>query len=146
MTDRSQFKVPKSPTEMTHGMVWLPRMLDKIRLHAQGQLSQEYIDNLGIGFDGRCCRFLRIEYEALVDRVQQGGDDEEILEWCFESGRRLSDEDIEVWNGFISKRGWRDSPSVVEGLEQTKRASGLGHRKDILTFFHFDDVDEGRDG
>src|SRR6186713_264533 len=30
---------PKSPKEMTAGMLYFPRMLDKIRLHARGELT-----------------------------------------------------------------------------------------------------------
>jgi len=38
---------PKSPKEMTGGMMYFPRMLDKIRLHASGELSEDYHANLG---------------------------------------------------------------------------------------------------
>jgi hypothetical protein len=37
---------PQSPKEMTSGM-YFPRMLDKIRLHARGQLAEDYHANLG---------------------------------------------------------------------------------------------------
>lgn len=99
---------------------------------------------LGKGFDGRCLRFLRVDYDALVARTVSGGTDEEILAWCFQEGRALSDEDIEVWNGFISKRGWRDGESVQKDLDDDKLADGLGDRADIVTYFDLDDADEGR--
>jgi hypothetical protein len=35
---------PKSPKEMTRGMMYFPRMLDKIRLHARGELNPDLID------------------------------------------------------------------------------------------------------
>jgi hypothetical protein len=38
---------PKSPKEMTKGMMYFPRMLDKIRLHARGELHEDYHKNLG---------------------------------------------------------------------------------------------------
>jgi hypothetical protein len=31
---------PKSPKEMTKGMMYFPRMLDKIRLHLRGELHE----------------------------------------------------------------------------------------------------------
>jgi len=31
---------PKSPKEMTGGMLYFPRMLDKIRLHGRGELGR----------------------------------------------------------------------------------------------------------
>ena len=53
---------PKSPREMTSGMMYFPRMLDKIRLHARGGLPEDYHKNLGAvkAADGACCNFLRV--------------------------------------------------------------------------------------
>jgi hypothetical protein len=138
-------RFPCSPTERTGGMMWFPRMLDKIRLHARGELPPDYFPWLGKGFDGRCCRFLRVEYGALVARTLQGGTDEDILAWCFQVGRQLSDEDILVWSDFMRKRGWRDSPEVLADLEESKRKSGLAGRTDIDTHFRRQDAEEGRD-
>ena len=125
-------------------MMWFPRMLDKIRLQALGDLHPDYHPNLGraVAMDGRCLNFLRIKFEDLKNRVAQGGTDEEILEWCIQNGRRPNDEEIEVWNGFILKRGWRDKGSAE--LAETKKREGLGDRDDIQTFVDYHDVDEGR--
>jgi Domain of unknown function (DUF5069) len=49
----------------------------------------------------------------LVDRVLKGGSDEEILEWCFANGRRLNQEEIFVWNQFMTKRGQRSDKRGV---------------------------------
>ncbi len=144
MSSNQVERLPRSPREEAGGMVWFPRMLDKIRLHDSGNLPGAYVPFRGKGFDGRCLRYLRVEYDALVRRTLSGGSDEEILAWCFENGRALSEEDIEVWNGFLSKRGWRDGDAVLRNLEGSKKADGLGDRADILTYFDYDDVDEGR--
>jgi hypothetical protein len=138
-------RLPCGPNERTKGMVWFPRMLDKIRIHAQGELPDDYIPWLGNGFDGRCLRYLRVSYDDLVARVKQGGTDEAILEWCFSTGRQLSEEDIEIWNGFLRKRGWRDSPEVLANLEASKKGNGFEGRDDLDTFFRNNDADEGRD-
>jgi len=53
-------------------------MLDKIRLHAKGELPSDYHANLGTGFDEKCVKFLLVDYKRLVERVKQGGTDEEI--------------------------------------------------------------------
>ncbi len=125
--------------------MYFARMLDKIRLRACGQLSADYHANLGSGFDGRCCRFLGIDYAALRERVLNGGTDEQILSWCFARGTKPTDEQILVWNKFMLKRGWRDEDDdSTQELEHYKAASGLAHRADILTFFDFYEVDEGR--
>jgi Domain of unknown function (DUF5069) len=55
--------------------------LDKIRLHARGDLPEAYHNNLGREFDGHCLAFLHVEYAKLRERVLAGGSDEEILEW-----------------------------------------------------------------
>jgi len=135
---------PKSQKEMTRGMLYFPRMLDKIRLHARGGLHEDYLKNFGVPrtLDGACCNFLRVHHRDLCERVKQGGTDEEILEWCFEKGRRLNEGDLFVWNGFVSKLGWRDSYSSV--LEERKKRGGIADRTDILTIPDLIDFDEGR--
>ena len=135
---------PKSPTEKTNGMIYFPRMLDKIRLHARGELGEDYHKNLGAqrAADGACCNFLRINYVDLVQRVKQGGSDEEILEWCFEKGRRLNEGDLVVWNGFASKLGWRDF--MTPRFEQMKKEHGIADRDDIACVPDLMDFEEGR--
>jgi gluconokinase len=133
----------RSPYAKVGGIYYVGRMFDKIRLHAAHQLPPEYHANLGGGFDGRALSFLWIEYPALVERVKQGGSDEEILEWAFDRGRRPSAEEIEVWNDFMRKRGWNDE--ATERLAQRKAESGFGARGEIATFFDYIDADEGRD-
>lgn len=53
---------PKSPSEAVGGMLYFGRMLDKIRLHARGDLDNGYDANLGRAgtADGVCCNFLRV--------------------------------------------------------------------------------------
>jgi gluconokinase len=119
-------------------------VLAKIRLHAAGRLPvDEYAANLGSGFDGRCCSFLRIDYPELKRRVLEGtGTDEEILAWAEGRGGRRSDEECEYWNAFMLKRGFRDEAAPV--LARRIRESGL-EDKPILTMFDYIDFDEGRD-
>jgi uncharacterized protein DUF5069 len=135
---------PTSPKEMTGGMMYFPRMLEKIQLHARGELHEDYHENLGAPrtLDGACCNFLRVNYNDLRERVLQGGTDEEILEWCFQSGRHPNEADLFVWNGFVSKLGWRDSFSPR--LEQRKKKLGIADHTDILTMADLIDFDEGR--
>jgi gluconokinase len=133
---------PLSAYQETLGMIYFARMLDKIRLHAAGKLREDFCDNLGSGFDSRCVNFLRVDYQALVARVLQGGSDEEILNWCFENGRELSEGDIFIWNQYLSKVGWNDSLS--ETLLRRKKESGLEGRGEIQTMLEYFDYDEGR--
>ncbi len=131
-----------SPFEKVGGLFYFGRMLDKIRLHAKGELPADYHENLGKGFDEKCVTFLRINYDQLVERVKHGGSDKEILQWCFSIGRKPSENDVYVWNEFMRKRGWDDE--VSETLERRKKDAGMSDRSDIETAFKFIDADEGR--
>ena len=134
----------RSPADKVSGLVYFGRMLDKIRAHASGELPADWVPNLGKGFDGRCVRFLGITYDDLKARVlQQGGTDEQILEWAFERGRRPAEQEIEIWNEFMRKCGWSDE--LTPTLERRKRESGLENRDDIQTMFQYIDADEGRE-
>jgi gluconokinase len=114
----------------------------KIRLHARSELPSDYHENLGKGFDEKCVTFLQIDYDQLARRVNEGGRDEEILQWCFDNGRRPSEDDIYIWNEFMRKRGWNDE--VSETLKRRKQEAGMSDRSDIETAFQFIDADEGR--
>ncbi len=133
----------RTPHEKIRGLCYFPRMLDKIRLHAAGTLPLEYQANLGTGFDGRCVTFLWVEYPALTERVKQAGSDDEILDWCFSQGRKPSDDETEIFNDFLRKRGWNDAATEI--LHRRLRENGCEDRTDIQTMFDYIDLDEGRD-
>ena len=129
---------------MTKGMMYFPRMLDKIRLHGKGELGEEYHANLGRPktADGACTNFLRINYGVLTQRVLKGGTDEEILDWCYTNGRRLNEGDLVVWNAYVSKLGWNDFASSV--LDESKQKGGAADRTDLNTIAEWIDFDEKR--
>lgn len=127
-------------------LVYFGRMLDKVRLHAAGQLPPAYVAQLGEGadywFDFRCCRFLGLRYEEIKARVLAGGTDDEILAWAEATGTPRSDTDCVVWNRFMAKLGWRDERSAR--LSDAIVRFGLtAHR--IETIFDLLEYDEGRD-
>jgi gluconokinase len=134
----------RSPYAKVGRLVYFGRMLDKIRLHAAGTLPvADYVANLGKGFDLRCCNFLRVAYDELKARVLAGGaTDEQLLAWAHERGGPRSDEDCEVWNGFMMKRGWRDA-----GADTLAKRIAESHLegKPVLTMFDYIDFDEDRD-
>jgi hypothetical protein len=136
-------KFPRSPYDALKGLVYFPRMLDKIRLHEKSALPKGYAEHLGEGFDGRCLNLLGVNYEDVKKRVLAGESDEAVLDWCLANGRKPTEEDIEVWSGFMMKRGWRDEASdrIVFRLKE----AGLEPRdKEAATMFDFIDLDEGR--
>lgn len=133
----------RSPYSKVGRLVYFGRVLDKIRLHAAGNLPADYTANLGKAFDGRCTAFLGVDYAELKTRVLAGDlNDDQLLAWCHERGGSRSDEQCEVWNGFMMKRGWRDAGAEV--LARRIAESKL-EGKPIMTMFDYLDFDEGRD-
>ncbi|MDQ6655242.1 MAG: DUF5069 domain-containing protein [Verrucomicrobiota bacterium] len=133
---------PRSPAAKLHGIVYVGRMIDKIRLNLAEKLPADYQANLGVGFDGNCTAFLQIDYQQLTKLVATGATDDEVIEWCFAHGRRPSEDEINVWNEFMRKRGWNDE--ITKFLVRRKRESGWADRAEIETMFGFIDADEGR--
>ncbi len=133
----------RSPYETVGGIVHFGRMLDKIRLNQQGKLPPAWVELKGApeGFDGQCCRFLRINYDALEAEALKGGGDEELITWAFAHGRKPVDYEIETWNGFLSRRCWRDR--YTERLHFRLKESGFPIDA-ALTMFDYIDLDEGR--
>ena len=136
----------RSPSDQVNGLVYFGRMLDKIRLAAAGRLPAQWQEFRGDGtkgsFDWRCCKFLRIGYAAIESETLKGGKtDEELLAWAYAHGRHPDDVEIEVWNGFMSKRGWRDA--ATQRLNERLAENGLPPGT-VQTMFEFIDLDEGR--
>ena len=98
---------------------------------------------LGQGFDGRTCRYLRVRYEDVRAQVLSGKTDAEVLDWCFANGRRLTDEEVLIYNSFMSKRGWHDDETDGFIPEMIKKY-GLRDDGSVLTDFDLIEMDEGR--
>ena len=93
-------------------------------------------------FDWRCCEFLKIDYATLEAEMLKGDkSDEELLAWTFQHGRQPDEQEIEVWNAFMTKRGWRDAGT--QRLNERLAEIGLPPGT-VQTMFEFIDLDEGR--
>jgi len=133
-------KFPRSGYDAVGGLVFFPRVLDKVRLHAAGRLSGDY--NLGKGLDTRLCRLLGLAYEDIAAKAREEADDTVVIEWCFAQRRRPTEDEIQYFNTYMTKRGWRDDGS--EKLKASKEKRGLASRDDIQTTFDLQDAEEGR--
>jgi len=135
----------RSPFDQVKGLVYFGRMLDKIRLAAAGKLPPAWEAARGTkmetSFDRRCCRFLKVDYAALEKETLKGGSDESLLAWAFANGQQRTDEEIEIWDAFMTKRGWRDvgTQRLNERLAEIGLPPGT-----VQTMFEFIDLDEGR--
>ena len=63
-------QAPRSPRDEVDGIVYFPRLCDKVRLHAAGTLSPDYHANLGSGMDLWTCQFLGVNYAPLADQIR----------------------------------------------------------------------------
>jgi hypothetical protein len=136
----------RSPFEQVNGLVYFGRMLDKMRLAAAGKLPEAWQAPRGTAmknsFDDRCCRFLGIDYTALeTETLKDNKTDAELLEWAFQHGRQRTEDEIEIWNAFMTKRGWRDAGT--QRLNERLAEIGLPPGT-VTTMFEFIDLDEGR--
>lgn len=134
----------RSPFDQVKGIVYFGRMLDKMRLAAAGKLPVGWQESRGCkkgSFDSRCCKFLNVDYAALEAETLKGGSDESLLEWACTHGCRPSEDEIEIWNGFMTKRGWRDTGT--QRLNERLAEIGLPPGT-VQTMFEFIDLDEGR--
>ena len=90
----------RSLGEALGGYILLPRLIDKVRLLAQGQLPQTYAANvLGTGFtlDGRFLTFTGLNAEALRQVILSSHTDDEVLAWVQEHARPTTAVEKHTW-------------------------------------------------
>src|SRR5271154_1734536 len=76
----SQIIYPRSPHEAMDGWHWLPRYVDKIRLHLAGQLHSDYTENFGKGFDGFWLKAAGVTQEQMIEVVKNSLTDGEVCD------------------------------------------------------------------
>ncbi|MFC7335587.1 DUF5069 domain-containing protein [Haloferula chungangensis] len=135
-------RYPCSPKQEIEGLIYFPRLCDKIRLHAEGKLGEDYHANLGAGMDLWICQFLGVDYAELSEIVLAGADDHQALAWARENGVQRPEHEVAWWNAYMRTRGFRDNLS--EKLASRIEESGFGERDDVVTFMDYIDADEGR--
>jgi len=138
----SQITYPRSPRETMAGWVYLPRFIDKIRLHLAGKLHPDYQENFTKGFDGAWLKAADVSAEQFIDVVKNSVTDGEVYDWVRQNARK-TDAEQHAFNEFILNRG-KDGDEVKARLKMRKEQGGLAHRDDIQTFVDFIDADEKR--
>ena len=133
---------PRSPREEMAGWVYLPRFIDKIRLHLAGQLPPDYQENLTKGFDGAWLKAAGLTADKFIEVVKGTITDGEVYDWVRANVRKLPVEKA-AFKTFILNRGRNDEAS--DRLRQRKEEAGLEKRAEIQTFVDFIDADEGRE-
>ena len=134
---------PRSPRETMCGWVYLPRFIDKIRLHVSGKLSPDYQENFTKGFDGAWLKAAGVTPEKIIEVVRSSVSDGEVCDWIRQNVKK-SDAEKSAFNNYVLNRGLEDDAELRARLKMRKEQSGLGHRDDIRTFVDYIDADEKR--
>ena len=126
------------------GWAYLPRFVDKIRLHLAGKLHADYQPNFAHeGFDAKWLAVAGLKADAFIAVVRGAVTDGEVCDWVRVNVAR-SPEEQAAFNQWLLARGTEADPALRERLQQRKAQCGLAHRADILTFVDFIDADEKR--
>ena len=133
---------PRSPRETMDGWVYLPRFIDKIRLHLAGKLHPDYQENFTKGFDGSWLKATGVSSEQFIEVVRNSLTDGEVCDWVRKNVRKTEAEKT-AFNEYILNRG-KDGDDVKARLNMRKEQGGLAHRDDLQTFVDFIDADEKR--
>jgi|TARA_B110000037_G_C17121642_1_gene506105 hypothetical protein len=136
------YEMPCSARDELEGIVYFPRMCDKIRKRKTNTLHPEFHTNLGLGMDLWTCQFLGVDYHDLKREVLAGATDEQALTWAREHGVTRPDCEKDWFAAYIKTRGFRDD--LAHRLADRKKEDSKTDRDDILTFMDYIEVDEGR--
>jgi len=134
---------PRSPRETMDGWSYLPRYIDKIRLHLAGKLHADYQENFGKGFDGFWLKAAGVTHEQMIGVVKNSITDGEVCDWVRKNVKRTAAEKAAHWQDVLS-RPLADDASAVARLKMRKEQAGIGHRDDIKCFVDMLDADEKR--
>jgi hypothetical protein len=138
----AEFIYPRSPREMMSGWAYLPRFVDKIRLHLAGRLHPDYQENFTNGFDGAWLKAAGLQADPFIEVVKNSITDGQVADWVAKNIIKSADEKA-AFNKFVLNRG-QDDDAIKARLKMRKEQAGLAHRDDITTFVDFIDADEKR--
>ncbi|HEY3862213.1 MAG TPA: DUF5069 domain-containing protein [Verrucomicrobiae bacterium] len=133
---------PRSGHEMMSGWVYLPRFVDKIRLHLAGKLHADYQENLTKGFDGAWLKAAGVQAEPFIEVVKNSITDGQVADWVAKNVKK-TDAEKKAFNDFVRNRG-REDDAVKARLKMRKEEAGLAGRDDLQTFLDYIDADEKR--
>lgn len=134
---------PRSPREVMDGWHYLPRYIDKIRLHLAGKLHEDYQENLGKAFDGFWLKAAGVTHEQFVEVVKNSLTDGQVYDWVRQNAKRSQAEKDAHWADVLSRPKADDEPAKAR-LKMRKEQCGQPHRDDVKTFIDVIDLDENR--
>ena len=135
----------RSPREGLGGYVILPRLIDKVRLHALGALPSDYVRNLlkpGLTLDGRFLKFTGLAADALQGAMLSSPTDELVLAWVDQHAAIHSDAEKQAWSERAA--ALRPDPRVAKFLVASLPDLAASLDITVYTLFDLIDMDEGR--
>jgi Domain of unknown function (DUF5069) len=139
----SEIIYPRSPRETMDGWSYLPRYVDKIRLHLAGRLHADYQENFGKGFDGMWLKTAGVTHEQMIGVVKNSITDGEVCDWVRKNVKRTAAEKAAHWQDMLSRPLANDAAAIAR-LKMRKEQAGGAHRDDVKTFVDAIDLDEKR--
>jgi hypothetical protein len=139
----SEIIYPRSPRETMDGWNYLPRYVDKIRLHLAGKLHSDYTENLGKGFDAMWLKYAGATHEQMVEVVKNSITDGEVCDWVRKNVKKSPAEKAAHWQDVLS-RPLADDAAAMARFKLRKEQAGIAHRDDIKCFVDSIDADEKR--
>lgn len=125
------------------GWIYLPRFVDKIRLHLAGQLHPDYQENFCIkGFDAMWLEAAGVKAEDFIEIVRHSITDGQVADWVRTQVNKTESEKA-AHRDKVLNHG-RQSEELGARLQMRKEQSNLAHRDDIQCFVDYIDADEGR--
>ncbi len=127
------------------GWCYLPRFIDKIRLHLAGRLPADYQPNFCVkGFDAAWLEAAGVAAGQMIDVVRQSLTDGQVCDWV-RVNVKGSAADRTAFREKMLQHGRDAAQTELRALLQKRKTdAGMGHRDDIQCFVDFIDADEGR--
>ena len=143
MTGMSELIYPRSPRETMCGWTYLPRFVDKIRLHLAGKLHADYQENFCKGFDARWLEAAGVEAGPFIEVVRNSITDGQVCDWVRQNVKRHEAAKA-AHREFLLSHPRKDDAALQARLKMRKEQGGMAQRDDIQTFVDFIDADEKR--
>lgn len=134
---------PRSPRETMAGWSYLPRYVDKIRLHLAGKLHADYQENLGKGFDALWLKYAGVTHDQMVEVVKSSLIDGQVCDWVLHNVKKTAADKTAHREDLLNRPKAGDD-KALERFQMRMRESNLTHRTDITTFVDYIDADEKR--
>jgi hypothetical protein len=139
----SEIIYPRSARETMDGWHYLPRYIDKIRLHLAGKLHADYQENFGKGFDALWLKHAGVTHEQMIEVVKNSLTDGEVCDWVHKHVKKTAAEKEAHWSDVLG-RPKADDEAAKARFQWRMEQSGIAHRTEIKNFVDYIDADEKR--